>query len=799
MPFLSASGMSPYNKIRGGGGESAPVVPLLLDVYTGAAAAYSLRKIALATTNVIRVRRSSDSAEQDFTAEQITDGTLLAFTGSGDGRVVTWYDQSGNNAHATQVTQNKQPRIVSSGVLVLDSSGVNPTMEFHVLNVGSVLNAPLVGSQPFTLFNLRRYRVGGTTTRVAIGYAGSGNSYADNNIGGSFRSYYGAYVIQGANNTNRGLFYSLANGASTAVSLNGGSEVIGNAGTSGASALTIGAAGLNFPPEMNEQEVIIYNSNQSSNKAGILTNINTHYNLYPEPISGFLYDYSGASVAYSLRQLGVYADGNEVNVVRVRRSSDSAEQDFTSTEITDGTLLAFTGSGDGFVSKWFDQSANGNHAEQLTAINQPKLVSAGVVVLDNGKPAIDYAPGAGDSYFEFTQLNNIRSIFYVLNAVTAASSFKNYILGNSYLIHEYDSGAGQQWIYTSMPSFITSGNNKINGVTTDLTTTNRQLNQVLLTLIHTASSGTADQISKDRGLSGRSWRGKMQELIMYPSDQTTDLTAIDININTFYKIYAYLPYNGSDVDANAYINAGGITNFVEIAAIEQLVSNLKGTGNTTNNSDVWNSLHWINLASATSLAASLNDLKGGYNLTAYNSPTWANTGIKGNGANMYLLTSYIANNHGSILDSNSFGCAVRTTQTTASGATFMGVRNSSTNPYNAMVVSAGSRYYGNNSPFIQDVGAGQFPTGIFINNRTNSSNFNIYFNNVLDFTGNVPTNNMATAPMGVLCQNNGGTAAGFSNMEFTVVFEGQGLTANQMQDLNDSINTLNANIIEGGR
>jgi hypothetical protein len=273
--------MSPYNKSRGGG-TSDPALPLILDVYTGAAAAYSLRKIALATTNVIRVRRTNGllPVEQDFTAAQITDGTLLAFTGSGDGRVVTWYDQSGNNAHAIQPTINRQPRIVLNGALVLDSSGVNPTLEFHIGNVGCVLNAPLVSAQPLTLFNLRRYRVAGTGTRVAIGYAGGGNSYADNNIGGSFRTYYGSYVIQGANNTDREIFYSLANGASTAVSLNGGSEVVGNAGTAGASALTIGAAGVNFPPRINEQEVIIYDSNQASNKSGILTNINAHYNVY---------------------------------------------------------------------------------------------------------------------------------------------------------------------------------------------------------------------------------------------------------------------------------------------------------------------------------------------------------------------------------------------------------------------------------------------------------------------------------------------------------------------------------------
>jgi hypothetical protein len=516
-------------------------LPLLLDIYTGASAAYSLRKIAVATTNVIKVRRTNGltPVEQDFTAEQITDGTLLAFTGSGDGRVVTWYDQSGNNAHATQVTQNRQPRIVSSGVLVLDSSGVNPTMEFHVNNVGSTLNAPLVGSQPFTLFNLRRYRVGGTTTRVAIGYAGSGNSYADNNIAGSFRTYYGAYVIQGANNTDREIFYSLANGASTAVSLNGGSEVIGNAGAAGASALTIGAAGLNFAPEMNEQEVVIYNSNQSSNKAGILTNINTHYNLYPVPISGFLYDYSGASVAYSLRQLGVYADGNEVNVVKVRRSSGivPVEKDFTSTEITDGTLTTFTGSGDGFVSKWYDQSGNGNHATQNTILLQPKIVSGGVVILDNGKPAIDYDNNGSSNLVFATRLTNNRSVFFTFSPGAVSTSYKQFVLGDA-SSYNYASGAASQWLNSTISlASIRNGVNRINTVTTDLTTTNRGTTQVLMTMLHTSSDAIAGQISKDRTNTGRGWSGKYQELIIYPTDQTSNSTSIEANINTHYTIY----------------------------------------------------------------------------------------------------------------------------------------------------------------------------------------------------------------------------------------------------------------------
>jgi hypothetical protein len=45
----------------------APAASLLLDTYSGAAVAYSLRKLRTAYSgSAIRVRRSSDNAEQDF-------------------------------------------------------------------------------------------------------------------------------------------------------------------------------------------------------------------------------------------------------------------------------------------------------------------------------------------------------------------------------------------------------------------------------------------------------------------------------------------------------------------------------------------------------------------------------------------------------------------------------------------------------------------------------------------------------------------------------------------------------------
>ena len=81
----------------------------LLDTYTGASAAYSLRNLSSSTTNVVRVRRSSNDDEQDFTASEVSGGALATFVGAGnDGFVTTWYDQVPieelSSAYGTSIT-----------------------------------------------------------------------------------------------------------------------------------------------------------------------------------------------------------------------------------------------------------------------------------------------------------------------------------------------------------------------------------------------------------------------------------------------------------------------------------------------------------------------------------------------------------------------------------------------------------------------------------------------------------------------------------------------------------------------
>jgi len=83
--------------------------------------------------------------------------------------------------------------------------------------------------------------------------------------------------------------------------------------------------------------------------------------------------FGGASAAYSLRDIGAMGK----RVVRVRIDGTTTEEDFNAVQLATGAVAAFCGSSNGFVTKWYDQSGNGNDAVQETTAYQPKIVNSG--------------------------------------------------------------------------------------------------------------------------------------------------------------------------------------------------------------------------------------------------------------------------------------------------------------------------------------------------------------------------------------------------------------------------------------
>ena len=236
-----------------------------------------------------------------------------------------------------------------------------------------------------------------------------------------------------------------------------------------------------------------------------------------------------ATLAYSLRPLRA-ATANS-SVVRVRRSSDNTEQDFTSGQITDGTLTGFCGAGNGFVRTWYDQSGGTNHAGQSNSALQPMIVNAGAVETESGKPAIVW-PSTSHSLTFAVRQTTIRTYILLARCSDASLNSAPFLLGDSD-DYQYHAGATTWLDGGNASAAVRNGDNRLNGVVTNFTTTNRSTFRYIFTMIPTANT-TGASLMQDRTSTSRSWIGPVQEVIIYNTDQTANRAAIEADITSHY-------------------------------------------------------------------------------------------------------------------------------------------------------------------------------------------------------------------------------------------------------------------------
>jgi len=239
----------------------------LLDDYSGASAAYSLRRLSSTYTgDAIVVRRASDNTTQSigFVNNELDTASLESFCAGTDGFITTWYDQSGSGNHMTRVTAAFQPQIVSAG-----------TSFGYIQNTTSVFL-----SSPLTL-----------TTNSLYTYFGVVQSYGN-----------AIYIpLVDASNNNQG-FAAVAQSGSTSTSVSNFIEGnrYQNSSLIGATRADMYAATASFSAisayvqktggdaffasgtpissynEARLKEVILY-PNQTIDRTGVENNIITHY------------------------------------------------------------------------------------------------------------------------------------------------------------------------------------------------------------------------------------------------------------------------------------------------------------------------------------------------------------------------------------------------------------------------------------------------------------------------------------------------------------------------------------------
>ena len=251
----------------------------LLDEYTNAAAAYSVRRLSSTYEGaLIRVREDSGDTEADigFDANGDLDtATLLAHCGANSGFVTIWYDQSGNSRNFTQASAGAQPQIVNTGSLITDNSKVclssNGSKTFTTsYNISSSLNS-----------TIGVFRFSGTNSRL---WTTDGSNSGIRNTAGNTLNIRGTIdVVISSNTTTLGqILVSTFGTTSCSTFLNGSSGGSGNIGSYVTGVLEYGAS-ANTDHVGKVQELIYYNTTQLSNRLGIESNINSYFSIYSPP------------------------------------------------------------------------------------------------------------------------------------------------------------------------------------------------------------------------------------------------------------------------------------------------------------------------------------------------------------------------------------------------------------------------------------------------------------------------------------------------------------------------------------
>jgi hypothetical protein len=408
----------------GGGGEGGGGTPLL-DTYTDAAAAFSLRKLRAAYNgSAIRVRRSNDNAEQDigFINNQLDTGSLATFTAN---NIFIYSEEFSNWQTNLSATANSN--------VTTDPLGGNTADR---VNFGSSANSEIY-IQPVTwqtaTYTLSIYAKSDTKSKFRLKIWNGSTAYFSPDI--TATSTWTRY--------------------SYTVSVAGG---LGNFGI----------------------------SNEAAGGAGAI----------------FMWGAQG-----NLGQLQPYIQVLGTPIVR-----------------------------NGLITTWYDQTTNNRNLTQTTANSQPIISTSGQLEIVNNKPAM-YFDGTDDNMTSTMvvslQGGTYLSLFEVFK-INETTQFVINTLGNAYNLAGNNGGSFPPDSVTILSRYKNSVLSSTTTQTQVYSTYNTN-SQILSSQFISLGSNLANF-----GVSNfPSWplTGHFQEIILYPSDQTSNRSGIESNINTNYSIY----------------------------------------------------------------------------------------------------------------------------------------------------------------------------------------------------------------------------------------------------------------------
>ncbi len=238
-----------------------------------------------------------------------------------------------------------------------------------------------------------------------------------------------------------------------------------------------------------------------------------------------------------------------------------------------------------------------------------------------------------------------------------------------------------------------------------------------------------------------------------------------------------------DVDAKAFIDAAGITDYNQKIAVNKLVQDLKANS-------LWNKfdcLYPMVGGDATKHSFNLkNPLR--YNLTFFGGWVHSNTGALPNGTNGYANTSF----SGNLLEQNSVHLSYYSRTTSAGTPVEMGLGDGGNSPY----VALWSCFDGICRISVNNIGATEgvniVSKTFFITSRTANNVIKAFLNSVMLFTSAILSNVVINRNIfiGSYVLSDGITAANFTNRECALASIGKGFSDAEVTLYNTAVTTF---------
>ena len=532
-------------KVNGLVFSTAPAFTGLLDTYTGAAAAYSTRRLyGQYTGAALRVREDSGDTETDIGFDSNGDldtAAIATHCGSANGYVTKWYGQessggTGSGLDTAQTTASRQPQIYN-GTAVITHNG-KPAVDFAgntiFLSASSTIN---LGTEDHLVTGVVTVEAS-SSNRVWFEEHSSSTRYvlwrqASND---TLQLYHNTVIGSGIASTDGDQYLITATRVGTTSTLykDGGNSISGTAADfTSSGTIKIGIDQLNQGNQSWEgviQEIVVWDTNQSSNRSGIEGNQNAHFEIgnFGTPTSGLLYDYSGAAAAYSVRQLANTA----ALAMRIREDGTDTETDIgfdSNGDLDTAAIASHCGSNNGYVVTWYDQAGSQLDATQGTSGSQPQIYNGTAVIIENGKPIIT---STVDATLDYPLGNNAQQVFGVFKATQAQTN--QAILGSSndaYLLLMTTQGSSSELRF----SRVTTRDN--GAAYTGTTRNDARLAFADQTLLYCDYTTTATNGDMHFGFDINFVMTDIQEVIIYPDTATHTVADVEDAINTYFSIY----------------------------------------------------------------------------------------------------------------------------------------------------------------------------------------------------------------------------------------------------------------------